>query len=104
MSAAKHTPGPWVVSPKFRTPVVGYDVGDGGELLPIVEVVHGYDTKQARANAHLIASAPRLAGALRALLDVALSMDAERQDDRPTEEAYQAALAEAQAALAEARA
>jgi hypothetical protein len=63
-----HTPGPWVVHPKFRSPVIGYDIGDGETPLPIVDVVHGYDTKQARANARLIAAAPELLHELKRLL------------------------------------
>lgn len=61
MSAApKFTPGPWVLNPTGGTPMIGFDVRDGGPLLPIVSVVHGYDTDEARANARLIAAAPRM--------------------------------------------
>jgi hypothetical protein len=58
--SAQHTPGPWVVSKGFRAPVVGYAIPDGGEPLPIVDVVHGYDQRQARANAVLIAASTDL--------------------------------------------
>lgn len=59
-----HTPGPWSINPKGGTPMVGIDLQDGGELLPIVEVVYGYNNAEAKANARLIAAAPELLEAL----------------------------------------
>lgn len=51
----KHTPKHLnerlALHPKFGTPCIGYDCGDGGELLPICPVVQGFDQKQAKANA-----------------------------------------------------
>lgn len=63
MSAA-HTPGPWSENPTDGIPAVGIDVGDGGELLPIVSVVHGRTKREARANRRLIARSPDLLAAL----------------------------------------
>lgn len=71
----KHTPGPWSINPKGGTPMVGIDLQDGGELLPIVEVVYGYNNAEAKANAHLIAAAPELLEALKNLLDACLLAD-----------------------------
>lgn len=40
--------------------MVAIDLGDGGDLLPIVDMVSGYDLEQCAANARLIAAAPDL--------------------------------------------
>lgn len=88
-----HTPGPWAVNEKFRKPIVGYDVGDGGDLLPIVDAVHGYNMKQARANARLIAAAPDL-------LEAAQSYIADRAEAGCT--ADSAAVKRLRAAIAKA--
>lgn len=69
MSAAKHTPGPWVEHPRDGIPSVGIDVGDGGELLPIVDSVHGRTKAEAKRNRRLIAAAPELLDALQVLHD-----------------------------------
>lgn len=62
---SKHTRGPWTIHPKWGQPAVGVDVGDGGPLLPIAEVVGGQNKTAAKANARLIAAAPDLLAALR---------------------------------------
>ncbi len=64
----KHTREPWTINHDFKIPVIGYDVGDGGDLLPIVDVVHGMDIDQATANIHLIAASPALLRAAKAAL------------------------------------
>lgn len=64
---SKHTPGPWSLNKRFKSPVVALDLKDGGALLPIVDAVHGFDNAQAKANARLIAAAPELLEALQEL-------------------------------------
>lgn len=70
-----HTPGTWSINPKGGTPMVGIDLQDGGELLPIVEVVYGYNNAEAKANARLIAAAPELLDALRNLINACYKAD-----------------------------
>ena len=60
----QHTPGPWTINKDGGVPIIGFDVGDGGELLPIVYRVGGFNQRVANANARLIAAAPALLAAL----------------------------------------
>lgn len=69
----KHTPGPWALNPIGRNPIVGFDCGDGGALLPLVHSVHGFDEKVAMANARLIAAAPELLEACQSLLELTVA-------------------------------
>jgi hypothetical protein len=62
-----HTPAPWSVNPAEQSPIIGYDVGDGGAALPIVGVIYGRDSAMIDANVRLIAAAPELYSALLAL-------------------------------------
>jgi len=64
----QYTPGPWKVNKDFKIPVIEYDLGDGGEPLPIVGTVHGVDRDMCIANARLIAAAPELLEAAEAIL------------------------------------
>lgn len=60
MSNTKHTPGSWV----YKDNQI---MGDDGKEL--VATVYGFDTFEKRANGKLIASAPELLEALKALLN-----------------------------------
>lgn len=69
-SKSQHTPGPpWTLNKGNRKPMIGFDVKDGGPLLPIVPEVHGYCVAEAKRNARLIAAAPDLLAALKDLDD-----------------------------------
>lgn len=58
--SAQHTPGPWTLNKGNRKPIIGFDVKDGGPLLPIVPEVHGHSAAEAKRNARLISAAPDL--------------------------------------------
>jgi hypothetical protein len=93
--SAKHTPGPWTLNKTGGIPIVGFDVGDGGELLPIVPEVHGYNKREAKSNARLIAAAPDMLAALRRAV-LALAFAAETSPAmRDDYEAVSAAIAKA---------
>lgn len=62
--SAQHTPGPWRLNKGNRKPIIGFDVKDGGPLLPIVPEVHGYSVAEAKRNARLISAAPEMLAAL----------------------------------------
>lgn len=76
----EHTPGPWYIaeegekpdpnSPAYAIPhaVVGANVPDGANFY-ICQTIHGDSYERHNANAHLIAAAPDLLEALRAVLD-----------------------------------
>jgi hypothetical protein len=57
MDKQAHTPTPWMLNKRRRAPMIGFDVGDGGDLLPIAPVIHGYNVKVAKANARFIVRA-----------------------------------------------
>ena len=82
----KHTPGPWFAK---RAGGVGYFewyVGRDGENYPIAEDITDPVTRdQSEANAHLIAAAPELLGALKMMLEGGL--------EGPTSQAIETALA-----------
>lgn len=63
----KFTPGPWTVNANRLSPIIGYDVGDGGAPLPIVDKVYGRDTVMIDGNLRLIAAAPDLYAQVRTL-------------------------------------
>jgi hypothetical protein len=74
----KHTPGPWAVK-EYDNGFTGEHGLHGifqathlsdGQQTPIVEKVWGSTLDESDANARLIAAAPALAEALRALVDV----------------------------------
>jgi hypothetical protein len=78
-------------------------IGIAGQPVTVCEVWSGgLGIEGADAAEHLIAAAPRLRTALTTLLDIVRRMDGELigQVDGPTEEEYEAALTEADAALA----
>lgn len=70
-------------------------LGDPGHLRVSCVAALGADTVSATTD---------LLSALSNLVEVCQAMDADNQDERPTDEAYQDAIARAQAALAVARA
>ena len=63
--SAKHTPGPWFVR-KGGSAWGNFSID--GDVFFIAETIGGLD-KEEKANAHLIAAAPDLLEALRALVD-----------------------------------
>lgn len=77
MSAAKHTPGPWIVDDEVSEDNAGQPTlgiyADGPEAYGYVCGIHcGPDaelTQQDYANAHLIAAAPAMYEAIKATLD-----------------------------------
>lgn len=84
----KHTPGPWTVLAQDHTQVRAAesrfvaDCGFGPSSSPRMD--------EARANAHLIASAPELLSALEALIHVAYY---NREDGQPVDAIIQARAA-----------
>ncbi len=64
---SKHTPGPWVVMPDARhAPRICVD---GDKDWPIVVTISGHNDAGIRANEHLIAAAPEMIEALKAIND-----------------------------------
>ena len=102
MAATQHTPGPWSLvllqdrSIKHLVPV-------DKDRVSLLTIIHEADTPYAAvlrdADAKLIALAPAILIALQTLHTICLGMDLENQQARPTEAAYQAAMATAAAAL-----
>ena len=72
MSNANHTPGPWSSSmwTDDVAGAVGWSIvcGDAGHLVP-TNTFETDDEEEAEANARLIAAAPELLDALKAMLD-----------------------------------
>lgn len=63
----KHTPGPWTWAPNDRDVVI---LGDGGELVAAMRpTTEPRDIEQRLVDARLIAAAPELLAACRALVD-----------------------------------
>lgn len=75
MSNTKHTPGPWIPYYAVYLPKnvfkVGKDRGKGFQCIAdcSYETTHGADGEEALANAKLIAAAPDLAEALKAVIE-----------------------------------
>ena len=67
MSAAKHTPGPWSTFGPVKYQVYG---GDPVRRIAVVDYTTGSETEEHNANAHLIAAAPAMYEALKALHSV----------------------------------
>lgn len=102
-----HTPGPWRVAP--FAPVNGVtlsiddDFGlDGGRDYSLAEVTHG-DPDELRANAALVASAPDLLDALRAVSDDLVALLAQRMPREVAEQLTSLEAARAAIARAEGR-
>ena len=100
---AQHTPGPWWVT--------DHGVRDRGGFICAMIPTQRYEGQDERfelehaeriANCLLIGAAPDLLSALETLYAVCLAMDLERQDDRPTEDEYQAAMLRAIEAISKA--
>lgn len=76
MSKAMHTPGPWVTLPeevdkpyiRIRGTRPGGRYKVANVITPVYEGVHEREADETRANARLIAAAPELLEALRAVL------------------------------------
>ena len=74
---SKHTPGPWETKPeecdrpyiRVRGTRLGCRFKVANVLTPVYENVHKREAEETRANARLIAAAPELLEALRAMLD-----------------------------------
>ncbi len=101
----QHTPTPWTLNKRDRAPMIGFDVGDGGGLLPLVPEVHGFNLNVARANAAFIVTACNAHDALtaqNAALVAALRGLVKAEEDYGDEAnvAINEALAPAYAALA----
>ncbi len=77
-SAASHTPGPWAYCGHPQPCECGYIFGDGGEVyiaktLTLADEIDPVASKPQRvANARLIAAAPELLEALKAVVDSAV--------------------------------
>lgn len=67
MKKQKHTKGPWLVSTIDGEDCLMVGGGDGSEV--VADIRTHWPDAQVEANAHLIASAPELLEALRAVLD-----------------------------------
>lgn len=93
---AAHTPGPWI-----KTAERSISAADNTRIANVVRM-EGVEFYEAEANARLIAATPDLLQSLRELHAVCLGMDLENQMERPTEAEYQAAIAQAAAAIASA--
>lgn len=92
MNTPKHTPGPWVAQHRSW----GWDIANGSDL-----ICSGpeHASKNAQANAHLVAAAPAMYEALKNIL--ALQLDCDGVTVKLTEyHCHQ--VREAQAALAQA--
>lgn len=88
MSEAKHTQGPWQVSNWYSTS--GQSCGISNGILGVA-AVYGTGRTEAEANARLVASAPELVAAVRALL----TYFSTKTDDAPCVVAARAAVAKA---------
>lgn len=93
MNAAKYTPGPWEAAGP-----VGKAIWIQSDAQPNIAAVHGAFTDTGRANAHLIAAAPKLYEALARLL---ATTDPGTADTH--EPGCRCVIHEARAALAEAK-
>ena len=65
MSESKHTPGPWSAGTYCLQPTVFWDKGNG--TVAIASIHDGYAKGDPKANARLIAAAPDLLEALKAV-------------------------------------
>lgn len=89
--AAQHTPGPWIAH-ALMVSEAGQPIGNGRDICHCgLGMRPSRDLEQSRANARLIAAAPRLLAALQALLhECTQDGVSERIDRAISEEAYAA--------------
>lgn len=89
MTETKHTPGPWTVSKSG----VSVDAGPTG---PRIRQERGAPDEELRANASLIAAAPDLLAAVKALLIVAEHGECEAMHPDEADHMARAAIAKAE--------
>lgn len=101
VSAGQHTPGPWTWQLSLDN---GLELKAQGGFKAIITT--NEDSRRlaisGEADARLISAAPELLDALQALHRVCMAMNLEADHERPTEEAYLQATAQAGAAIASA--
>lgn len=98
-SEAQHTPGPWNAQ-GFRVREAHRDFSHGiwkeGVRLALVDCRPLANRSEEEANAHLIAAAPELLRALRAMFDASGASQGTADADNPAESLARAAIAKAE--------
>lgn len=94
-----HTPGPWWVDDD------GYiGAGSGDDYVTLAEILGANDEVEViRANVALITAAPELLDALQEILPIVEYLAPEKFDDAAHQEAFEATLARARAAIEKAK-